>query len=598
MSFSQVHKCPPPPHPRAPQVLGLRPTEPLPFRIALDRRRPAHTAPASRNAPIRQVSERHGVGRVKAITLGILALALGLRLYGITFGLPALNDPDELMFELGAIRMISHHTLNPGWFGHPATTTMYALALVNGAVLGVGRLMGWFPSVKAFADAVYLNPGWVILPGRWVMALFGTGSVWATYRLTHRLFDRRTAWIAALVLAVNPVAVVWAQVVRSDIMASFFMLLALDAAVRVARGADNRRDLGWGALWLALAVASKWPFGLAGLAMAGALWIAVRQGRLALASGVVRLGLFGVLSLVFLVAISPYLLLAYDVVIHNLHGEAQLQHLGATGGTPLENAQWYLQGPLLRGFGLVAGVLALIGLVAMARRQETRVMLLPLMAGFALVTCIQHLIWERWALPLMPLLAIAAALGILTLVQALPRHRGTAQALLALAAALPLVLADAAQAQGRLHDTRQIASRWALEHVPAGSQIFVEHFGFDLLSHPWTVLFPLGSAGCINAHDILLGHVDHATIESDRGGQANVDYGTMPPEAAAATCHPDYAILTQYDRYAAERSRFPAQYQAYRNLIARGAIVATIAPMPGQSAGPVIRILRFPHARP
>ncbi len=541
------------------------------------------------------------MGRVNGITLCILGLALGLRLYGISFGLPALNDPDELMFELGAIRMISHHTLNPGWFGHPATTTMYALALVNGAVLGTGRLMGWFPSVKAFADAVYLNPGWVILPGRWVMALFGMGSVWGTYRLTNRLFDRPTAWIAALVLAVNPVAVVWAQVVRSDIMASFFMLLALDAALRVAREPDparSRRDLGWGALWLALAVASKWPFGLAGLAMAGSLWIAVRQGRLAASAGLLRLGLFGALSLVFLVAISPYLLLAHDTVLHDLHGEAQLQHLGATGGTPLENAWWYLQGPLLRGFGVVAGVLALIGLAAMVRLRETRLMLLPLMAGFALVTCIQHLIWERWALPLMPLLAIAVALGIRTLVQALPRQRPIAQALMALAAALPLVVADAAQAQGRLHDTRQIASRWALEHVPAGSQILVEHFGFDLLSHGWTILFPLGSAGCINAHDILMGHVDHAKIESDRGGQAVVDYGTMPPAAAAATCHPDYAIISQYDRYAAERSRFPAEYQAYRGLIARGTVVATIAPVPGQSAGPVIRILHFDRPRP
>ncbi|WP_206237848.1 ArnT family glycosyltransferase [Novosphingobium terrae] len=538
---------------------------------------------------------------MNGITLCILGLALGLRLYGISFGLPALNDPDELMFELGAIRMISHHTLNPGWFGHPATTTMYALALVNGAVLGTGRLMGWFPSVKAFADAVYLNPGWVILPGRWVMALFGMGSVWGTYRLTNRLFDRPTAWIAALVLAVNPVAVVWAQVVRSDIMASFFMLLALDAALRVAREPDparSRRDLGWGALWLALAVASKWPFGLAGLAMAGSLWIAVRQGRLAASAGLLRLGLFGALSLVFLVAISPYLLLAHDTVLHDLHGEAQLQHLGATGGTPLENAWWYLQGPLLRGFGVVAGVLALIGLAAMVRLRETRLMLLPLMAGFALVTCIQHLIWERWALPLMPLLAIAVALGIRTLVQALPRQRPIAQALMALAAALPLVVADAAQAQGRLHDTRQIASRWALEHVPAGSQILVEHFGFDLLSHGWTILFPLGSAGCINAHDILMGHVDHAKIESDRGGQAVVDYGTMPPAAAAATCHPDYAIISQYDRYAAERSRFPAEYQAYRGLIARGTVVATIAPVPGQSAGPVIRILHFDRPRP
>jgi hypothetical protein len=536
------------------------------------------------------------VGRKNVILLLILVLALALRLHGIGFGLPALNDPDELMFELGAIRMIGRHTLNPGWFGHPATTTMYALALVNGAVLGVGRLLGWFPSIKAFADAVYLNPGWVILPGRWVMAAFGVGTVWATHRLTKRLFDGPTALVAALMLAVNPVAVLWAQVVRSDIMATFFMLLAMDRAVRVARALDDgvRRDVLWSAFWLAMAIASKWPVGLAGLPMAGALWIAMRRGALPVPRAAAWAVGFGVATLVFLVMISPYLVLAHDTVLRNLKGEAQLHHLGATGGTPLQNAWWYLRLPMLRAMGVVGGVLAAVGVVMMARLRETRLMLLPFMACFAVVVCAQHLIWERWALPLMPLVDMAAAMAVVAAARVLVplRHRVGVGALLALAGAVPLVMADVVQAQGRLHDTRQDASRWAQTHIPAGSQVLVEHFAFDLLRQPWTLLFPLGQAGCTDARMLLKGHIDNKAIEGNRGGQANVDFGTMPPTAADA-CHPDYAILTQYDRYAAERGDFPAEYQSYRRLIARGTIVATIAPVPGQSAGPVIRILRF-----
>ena len=77
--------------------------------------------------------------RWRWLLAGLLLAALLMRLHGIGFGLPALNDPDELMFELGAIRMMRTPSLDPGWFGHPATTTMELLTLINAGVFGVGH---------------------------------------------------------------------------------------------------------------------------------------------------------------------------------------------------------------------------------------------------------------------------------------------------------------------------------------------------------------------------------------------------------------------------------------------------------------------------
>lgn len=59
------------------------------------------------------------------------------------------------MFEMGAIKMLRGATINPGWFGHPATTTMYGLALVNILVCSCSKLLGWFPDVKSFGDAAF-----------------------------------------------------------------------------------------------------------------------------------------------------------------------------------------------------------------------------------------------------------------------------------------------------------------------------------------------------------------------------------------------------------------------------------------------------------
>jgi hypothetical protein len=56
--------------------------------------------------------------RVDWLLAIILLAALAIRLYSVAFGLPALTDPDELMFELGAYRMIDGGQLNPEWFGH------------------------------------------------------------------------------------------------------------------------------------------------------------------------------------------------------------------------------------------------------------------------------------------------------------------------------------------------------------------------------------------------------------------------------------------------------------------------------------------------
>src|SRR3990167_440537 len=153
--------------------------------------------------------------RLKIIMVAVLFVAAALRLQHIDFGLPALNDPDELMFEMGAIRILRTGTLNPGWFGHPATTTMYVLALVDLIVFAAGYVSGHFASPTAFADAVFADPTLVILPGRIVMAAFGVLSVWLTMRLADELLDRKVALGAGLVLAVSPLAVTWAHVIRS-----------------------------------------------------------------------------------------------------------------------------------------------------------------------------------------------------------------------------------------------------------------------------------------------------------------------------------------------------------------------------------------------
>lgn len=534
------------------------------------------------------------LGRQGWFLLAILCVAFYLRIASIGFGLPAMNDPDELMFELGALRMLRGHTLDPGWFGHPATTTMYVLAVIDAVVFAFALLTGRATSARQFGSMVYADPSWIILPGRVAMALFALGTIWLTWSLARRFFGPHAGPVAALLLTVNPVHITWSQIIRSDMMACVFMLLCLQSSAAIAQ-AGRRRDFCYAALWLGLAIATKWPFALSGLAIGTATIFAVRNGVLQRRTAVTRLAAAGVAAIGILFLVSPYLLIDYSTVLKNVQGEGQARHLGATGGSFWYNLLWYLGGPIHAGFGVLGLGLVAFGAVQLSRRRQAMAVLAPVAVAFLILFCSQRLIWERWVLPLMPLGAIVAAWGLVRLAEVLhrPGRAGWIRwvpAAVLLAALAPLGARAWADGRARMNDTRQLASAWARQHIPPGSRILIEHNAFDMVGQRWQLLFPMGEAGCVDVVALIHGRASYAVIELARNGRSNVDFGTMAP-ARRAQCHADFAILAQYDRYRQERGLFPDEYAAYRALLATGTIAATFGPVPGQVGGPVVTIV-------
>lgn len=518
-----------------------------------------------------------------------------MRLQAIGFGLPAINDPDELIFELGAVKMLRGGTLNPGWFGHPATTTLYLLALIDIAVFAVGHVFGGFSSVTAFGEAIYLDPSWVVLPARISMAVFGTGCVFLVYRLGRRIFDCRIGLTAAALLAVSPVHIAYSQVVRSDVMATLFVLLMMLASLRFARTGGGRA-LCLAALWFGFTTTTKWPFAACSISFAAIAIHRTLSGQDRPVDAFLNLAFFGLVGLAAILCISPYLLLDHQAALKSVMGESQMHHVGANGRGALWNAGWYVRVPLLQALGWIGLILAAAGMAIGSRNREAALLFLPFMIVIALVTVTQNLIWVRWVLPLLPLLSIFAAVALWTLWDRLPALTRPARIIIAaLCFALllgPLALRARTDAAERMTDTRQAATRWADAHVPKGSRIIIEHFGFDLLHRPWSYLFPLADAGCVNARALLKGKVQYAAVEAMRSGHHNVDYGTLTP-GTQSSCAADYAILSQYDRYMAEAAMFPQEVASYRELMARSTVVATIRPVAGRMGGPTIRIVRI-----
>ncbi len=516
-------------------------------------------------------------------------------MHGIGFGLPALNDPDELIFELGATRMLTGPTLNPGWFGHPATITMYVLALVNASSFGLGFLFGQYSGPAAFMNAIYADPGIVMLPGRMAMAAFSLVTVWQTWRLARSLAGDLAGLFAALLLACSTVHVHYSQIIRSDLVGTVFVLMTVAASLRIAR--DGRRaDYVWAALGVALAMASKWPFGIAAIAVVGAQWVRFSESQSPLKQQLKPFALFLLLAPVFLVLVSPYLVLDFGTVLRNLGGEARTQHLGATGEGLFGNMWWYLSGPLWKALGLPGLIMAAAGLVLMARQRGVGRVILPVLIVYGAMICLHGLRWERWVLPMLPLLAIAGGLAAVRLVE-LVRQRsagaffGSAATGMVMSVALVQAIPAWSDATARMNDTRQVATNWARQHVPPGSTVMIEHFAFDLIDAPWTIVFPMGDAGCVDAKGMITGRVDYKVVDAARGSRSNVDYGTVAA-SKRDTCRADYAIIMEMERYRLEQHRFPAEYGAYQTLLQSMTVEQVIHPEPGRTSGPVMTILK------
>lgn len=531
--------------------------------------------------------------------LVVLCLAAALRLHGIGFGLPALNDPDELMFELGAIRMLTGPTLNPGWFGHPATITMYVLALVNASTFVVGWLLGHFPDAAGFMRAIYADPGIVILPGRIIMTCFSLITVWQVARMASIVaypgsLDSIAGLFSGLILACSTLYVNYSQIIRSDMLGTLFMLMTISFALRIAR--DGRAaDYRWAALGVALSVACKWPFGIVAVSVLGAMLVRIAQDRSEAAMQGRHFMTFVLLAPVFLLLISPYLLLDYPTVLRNLAGEAQTKHLGATSEGFWPNLWWYLKGPLREALSLPGLGLAAAGLALLARNRVAGWVILPVLLVYGLIICLHGLRWERWVLPLLPLLAVAAGVASAACLRAIADHWNSALATTGaagLACILLLTLGVPAwkDAGARTHDTRQEAALWARANVPPGSTVMIENFAFDLFDTPWTILFPLGDAGCVDAKAMLAGRISYKVVDAARGTRANVNYGTVAPRTRAS-CRADFIISMEMERYRAERYRFPDEYAAYVSLLHDMEVRAVIHPEPGRRSGPVMTIL-------
>ncbi len=138
---------------------------------------------------------------------GILGLAAVLRFAGLSWGLRHAPEGDETVFVANVAEMIRHHDLDQRFYEYPG---LFFLLL---------RLPLSLLSPEALASSA------AYLAARATVAAFGVASVFLVWVLARRLVSPRAGLIAALFLAVSPIEVSTAHMVRPDVVLETLVLL-------------------------------------------------------------------------------------------------------------------------------------------------------------------------------------------------------------------------------------------------------------------------------------------------------------------------------------------------------------------------------------
>ncbi len=515
----------------------------------------------------------------------IVLLAVGFRAYHLNYDLPFLYDQDEPMFVEHTLTMLKNHDPNPHWFGPPASTTMYLLALVYAGVFAVGRVFGVFHSVEDFKNLYYADPSVFYLSGRIVSLVFGVATVALLYKIGKRMFGPTAGLLAAAVVALSPPHISLSQQVRMDVQMVFLLVAAYWYCLNILEKHDWKSYLLTGFL-TGLACVTKYPAAVFTLVIACAHFAAhpafkLREHR--------KLAGSALATVIGAFVGSPFLFLDFRTTLRDVVQEARPEHLGATGEGLLRNLIWYLQGPTPEAVSIAGSVLVVVGIIGcLLSKERSKILLVVFPVAFLIFISSLHLRWNRWFLPEAPFLALLVAFGIITLRTWYEKKLGHRVSLVVTTIVVAIVLVplfvrsvNYAQELATPYSST-VTRQWMTERIPPNSRVLVEVYGPQLPLGLFEVFVVDDRGNVVPAKDVA------------KNVMPSWDIGRIADPKQLATQNIEYVVLSDESRFYAESQRYSKEVGNYERTIAGGQVVFDINPAIEKRRGPRIRIFKLP----
>jgi hypothetical protein len=439
---------------------------------------------------IDQLFTRQGLLLAAIITLGG-----ALRFSGLSFGLPfAHSRPDETALAGPAVMCLIGQCA-PIDFYYPSGF-VYALTVVYLAIFAVLRARGTYADRVSFAESRRVDVSTFFMTSRALSAIAGTATIYVVFALGRQLWNPGSGLVSALYLAVCLLHVRDSHFGTTDVTMTALITLTVLCIVKWQQMPSHRLAALSGIVGGA-AASTKYNGLGAGLPFAVAAGLQIWTGPVLTRVNLKKVAIAAVLAaaagLLTFLLLSPYVVIDWPRFVRDIttRGDGLARPHGVDVGPGWRHhAMVTLPGAF--GWPLylwsVAGV---IGLLATRFRHSLVLLSFPL--AYYVVIGSLDTVFARYALPLVPFLALTA--GWMTMVagrfvslRLRVASPGAVAAVLAVWLAAPSGL-EAVRLDRILSrpDTRMLAAGYLQRHTAPGDSIYLSGTAF--------VHTPLGLAG-------------------------------------------------------------------------------------------------------
>lgn len=413
--------------------------------------------------------------------VAIFLLALGLRVWGIGFGLPYPYHPDERGHVAEAARMGVARTIEPTTFAWPP---FYAyILMVEYAIFLIAMRLSGQP-FEVIIKQISFDPSPLYLLGRTTSALLGALTVLVAYALGKRAFNWLTGLMAAWFVGVGFLLVRESHYAVNDALLTFLSTSSIWGCILVA-SKGRRQDYILAGITAGLAFATKYT--------AVFLVVPLILAHMVSSKGIKRslswlklkdLFLGGMAFLSSAIIGSPYFLLKPGKVWQDVIGSIYVYGQQGFEGWQLDTAGGYLfyLKTLWWGTGPYLAILAILGLgITFIKKPKVAFVLVSYPLLLYLFMGAQKMYFARFILPAIPPLLVLASGTLHTIVRKLARRYIHSNSAIFLGASLLVcsmlvsipTLVDSLRYDFLLSqaDTRTIAKEWIEQNIPQGAKI-------------------------------------------------------------------------------------------------------------------------------
>jgi 4-amino-4-deoxy-L-arabinose transferase-like glycosyltransferase len=473
--------------------------------------------------------------RQLVVLLAILGVALAIRIWGLSWGLPNHWSLDEVHRR--------DDTLDKGIPRLTATQPGFVL----NSLFVIYRVAGIVAPPLGDADSLYL--------ARLFMVVVGVLTVLVVWMLARELTDDDTPAVAApaaaLLVAVLPFQTAMSRYVKEDGPLGLMTVLVMLALVRYWKVPS------WGWLTLlGLAVGAGFSTKFAAVLLLPVVGVALlmvaKRDRTGPAQLAARLCAVAAAAVVGVLVVSPQYLVDPGLLWRAFEFQFSYSKSGSHDGITIPISPWpewwtyYVRHGLIPGMTWPVFLVAIAGAFPLLRRP----------AGWTIVgsALLMYLVLEhsvakpapfaaRYLTPVVPLLCIQAGFGIQAILRRSAGYGRPVLGLIACAAVfvVPPTVKSMMIADEAVHDTRWAAGAWMDAHFPPGTHIvLVDNHMYRPAAKGW------------GQHDIW-------TVD-DRGDTLNPD-GSGSPRP--------YFVLSsfRYQRYLDSPAADPKRTAYYRQVM-------------------------------